>query len=185
MKQKSKRLRKDITTRVIDVETGEVKSEKTNTTYFPPRFDEEKGYLWWAQKAHTKSFCDVKFPEEVSMIDRGRLLTLMKHIQPGTNILGYRGHGGFRPYNVEQIANLINTTPEQTKRFLRRMEKAKIIKPIPGTVNGRVVNQYIVNPLYFFAGNRLSINLYDHFREELNPHLPDYVKIEFAKGLAE
>lgn len=185
MKQKSKRLRKDITTTVIDTQTGEVKSEKKNVTYFSPHFDEEKGYLWWHKKSYTKSFCEIAFPEKVSMIDRGRLVTLSKYVWSNTNMLGYRGHGGVKAYGVEQIAELIETTPDQAARFLKRMEKAKVIKPISVPFDDRVEIQYYVNPLYFFSSNRLSLNLYAIFHEELNPHLPDYVKQEFAKGLPE
>ncbi len=186
MGQKSnmKRLRKEVSETITNLQTGEVTKGKTSVTYFPPRFDEEKGYLWWPQKAHTRSFCAVHYPREVSMIDRGRLATLAKYIWSKTNMLGYKGHGGIRPYTVNQIAKLIETDVNQAERFLGRMAKFSIIKPIKVPFGEMVETQYYINPLYFFAGNRLSLNLYLIFREELDAHIPDYIKEEFAKGAA-
>ncbi len=177
-----KKIKRDTVVTKTMVETGEVIDQYKQTTYFPARFDEEKGYLWKVQSNGARMFSEVPFPEKMSMIDRGRMVTLAKHIWSKTNMLGYRGHGGVRPYSVKQIGELIDLSPEQTERFLKRMYGLEMIKPVSVPFGERIEIQYYVNPLYFFSGNRLSLNLYALFHEELEKHLPDWVKEEFAKA---
>lgn len=184
-KQNMKRLRRDTKTTITDMETGEIKPGKSSITYFPPRFDEEKGYLWWTQKTYAKMFCSVPYPKDLSMIDRGRLATLAKCIWSKTNMLGYKGHGGIRPYDIGQIAKIIETDVKQAAKFMNRMAAARIIKPVKVPFGERIETQYYVNPLYFFADNRLSLNLYLIFREELDAHIPAWVKEEYSRGIQE
>jgi len=184
-KSNMKKIRKDTTVTKTRVDTGEVVDQYSQTSYFPARFDEEKGYLWKPQKGSSRMFHEVPFPEGMSMIDRGRMVTLAKHIWSKTNILGYRGHGGFRPYSVKQIGDLINLTEEQAERFLKRMQKIEMVKPVSVPFGERNEIQYYVNPLYFFSGSRLSLNLYALFYVELERHLPGWVKEEFAKAKPE
>lgn len=181
-KRNLRKVREDTVITRTDTRTGEVLGQKKKVNFFPARFDEEKGYLWKPQKSSARMFNDVPFPKKMSMIDRGRMATLAKHIWSKTNMLGYKGHGGIRPYSVEQLGKLIDLNVEQTERFLKRMYALEMIKPIQVPFGERIEIQYYVNPLYFFSNNRLSLNLYLLFREELDKHLPDWVKEEFSKA---
>lgn len=179
MKQK---IRQEIVRTNIDSKTGEVLGQTKQVRHFDAKFNPNRGYLWWNQKGGSKSFFNVPYPQDMSMIDRGRLATLSKCIWGDTNCLGYRGHGGFRPYDVEQIGKLINLSAEQAERFLARMKKMGVIKPIFVTFEKRDEIQYYINPLYYFSSKYLSSNLYALFHEELEEHIPDWVKEEFAKA---
>jgi len=164
--------------------TGEAVGQYTKTTFCNARFDDERGYLWKPKSGGARMFNGVPFPREMSMIDRGRMATLSKHILSKTNMLGYYGHGGVRPYTVDQIGRLISLTPEQSGRFIKRMQTLEIIKPIPVPFGERTEIQYYINPLYFFGNSRLSLNLYVLFHEELDKHLPEWVKDEFSKAVS-
>lgn len=164
-----------------DVETGERIHQRTKTRYLSKRFDAGKGYLW-RSGAGVKSFFDVPFPESMSMIDRGRMATLSRHIWHDTNALVYRGHGRLKPYDVAGIGLLLGLSPAQADAFIKRMKKLRIIKQIPVPFGEKIEQQYYVNPLYYFRGPRLSGNLYALFHEELEEYVPDWVKEEFAKA---
>lgn len=180
-KPKMNQLLKETVATTKNLSTGQVMKTETRSMFISPQFDEERGYLWWNQKEHSKSFKTVPFPDEMSMIDRGRMATLAKCILGKSNMLGYKGHGGLRPYVVEQIAKIIKTDVKQAQRFLTRMEKLRIIKLISVPFGERTEIQIYVNPVYFFAGSRLSLNLYLLFQDEMKHHVPDWVKDEFAK----
>jgi len=177
-----KKIREDTVKTKIDTSTGEILGVQSKTSYFSARFDEARGYLWKPQKGGARMFNEVPFPAAMSMIDRGRMATLAKHIWSNTNMLGYRGHGGVRPYSSSRIGELVGLSPEQSERFLKRMEGLEIVKSIKVPFGDRVEVQYYINPLYFFSGSRLSLNLYALFHEELEKHLPGWVKEEFAKA---
>lgn len=182
-KKMNQKIRQEIVKTNTDAATGEVLGQTKQVRHFDAKFNRVRGYLWWNQKGGAKSFFDIPFPKDMSMIDRGRLATLSKYIWGDTNCLGYRGHGGFSPYSVEQVAKLIEVNSEQAERFLVRMKKMGIIKPIFVTFGERCETQYYINPLYYFSNRYLSANLYALFHEELEAYLPDWVKEEFAKGV--
>ena len=179
MKQK---VRQEIVKTNIDTKTGEVLRQTKQVRHFDAKFNSDRGYLWWNRRGGAKIFFNIPYPEEMSMIDRGRLATLSKHIWGDTNCLGYRGHGGFKPYNLEQIGKLVNLSEPQAKRFLMRMKKMGTIKPVFVTFGDRYETQYYINPLYYFSSRYLSANLYALFHDELEEYLPDWVKEEFAKA---
>jgi len=179
MKQK---IKQEIVRTNMDEQTGEILSQTKQVRHFDAKFNPGKGYLWWNQKGGAKCFFNIPYPKEMSMIDRGRLATLSKCIWGDTNCLGYRGHGGFRPYDIEQIGELIQLGKEQAERFLSRMKKMGVIKPIFVAFGESYETQYYINPLYYFSSRYLSGNLYALFHEELEDHLPDWVKAEFAKA---
>jgi len=177
MKQK---IRQEIVKTNLDDQTGELLGQTKQVRHFDAKFNPGRGYLWWNQKGGVKSFFNIPYPKDMSMIDRGRLATLSKYIWGDTNCLGYRGHGGFKPYDVEQIGELIELNMAQTERFLARMKKMGIIKPVYVAFGDKYETQYYINPLYYFSNRYLSANLYTLFHEELEDHLPEWVKQEFA-----
>lgn len=175
MKKKRKIIK---TTTYEDRRTGEVKSGRVQ--FIDCSFDEEKGYLFWNRKKFAKTFQDVEYPEDLSMIDRGRLATLAKKIYSNTNMLGYRGNGGVRPYDIEGIGQLVGLKKSQAYSFVNRMIEKKFLKSVPVKFGDKIENQYYMNPVYFFSSNRLNLNLYLLFREELDSVLPEWVKNEYA-----
>lgn len=167
-------------TKYIDEKTGEIRHGRVQ--YIDAAFDEEKGYLFWNRKKFAKTFQDIDYPDDLSMIDRGRLATLAKKIYSNTNMLGYRGNGGVRPYDIEGIGRLVGLKRSQSYSFVNRMIEMRTLKAVPVQFGDRTETQYYMNPVYFFSSNRLSLNLYLLFREELDAVIPDWVKREFAAG---
>lgn len=172
---------REVTTQDVDLETGEIINEFKKQSYYSKRFDIGKGYLWRTNGSGAKTFFDVPYPETMSMIDRGRMATLAKYIWSNTNMLGYRGHGRIKPYDVESIGEIINLNKKQAHSFMRRMIKQGIIKQIDVPFGEELETQYYVNPIYYFVGPRLSGNLYALFHRELEHYLPEWVRLEFAK----
>lgn len=176
----SKKLVRETNSTVFNPHTGETTLEKKEISFLNPWFDEEKGYLLWPRKNFAKSYQTIDFPKELNWAERGRLATLAKKIWSNTNMLGYRGNGGIRPYDIKQIGEIIGLKERAAGRFMRKMELLKIIKQIPVKFGERTEIQYYFNPVYYFSNSRLSFNLYLLFREELDVFVPDWVKKEFA-----
>lgn len=165
--------------RYINTETGEVFGEKNH--FFPAAFDEEKGYLFWVRKNSCRSFHDVEFPPEMTDIDIGRMTRLSKKVWSNTNMLGYRGNGGIKPYDIEKIAEVLRLKPRQTRNFISKMIKLGVMAKVKVEVGGKKETHYYLNPIYFFSGNRIPLNLYLIFREQLDAVLPEWVKEKFAE----
>lgn len=166
-------------TETWDDDTGEMLARKERV--FPARFDEEKGYLLWHRKDFARSFMDVEFPAGMTMDDIGRMTLLAKRIWSQTNMLGYRGNGGVRPYGIEQIGQVIKCGPRQARRFLDRMIRLGLMARVKVKVSAKEETQWYINPVYFFSCNRLSLNLYLIFREQLDAVLPDWVKQKYGQ----
>jgi hypothetical protein len=161
----------------IDDVTGELYGK--NVRHIAAAFDEEKGYLFWARKSFSKSFMGVDFPVQMTMKERGQMATLAKKIWSTTNMLGYRGNGGVKPYSVEQIGQILGMKPYQANTFMRKMIHMGIIAKAVVRVGDRTDVQYYVNPIYFFSSNRIPLNLYLLFRKELDGILPEWVKRKY------
>jgi len=166
-------------TRIVNIETGEVL--KKNVHPIAPVFDEEKGYLFWPRKSFAKSFIDIDFPAEMSFKEIGQMTTLAKTMCPKTNMLGYRGNGGARPYNIDKIGAVIGLKPSQSYSFVRKMIRLGIMAEVKIKTGGKVEVQYYVNPIYFFSGNRINLNLYLIFHRQLDAHLPGWVKQKYKE----
>lgn len=162
--------------RITD-EKGNTVSEKR--TKFPDRFDEEKGYLFWNQTSFVKTFQDASLSDSITKIDMANLYLLSKKIYSNTNMIGHRSNGGIRPLSIEQMADVIKDTKRHAVTFLNRMIKERIIAKIDIYLGKDVVTQYYFNPIYFFSSNRLSLNLYLLFQQDLDPLLSQYVRQKF------
>lgn len=160
-------------TQYIDENTGEICADKAR--FISAAFDEEKGYLFWVRKNFAKSFQDVDFPSEMSFTEIGRMAKLAKKIWSNTNMLGYRGHGGIKPYNVEMIGEVIGLKPRQAARFVDKMIRLGVMAKVTVQAEKKREVHYYINPLYFFSSNRLPLNLYLIFRNQLDPFLPNWV----------
>jgi hypothetical protein len=167
-------------TRLIDTQTGEIVNNKVE--YISCSFDEQKGYLFWARKSFSKSFQDVEYPPEMSFKERGQMATLAKRIWSTTNMLGYRGRGGVRPFSIEQIGMIVGLKPYQAAKFVRKMIRVGMIAQVDVRLEKGRETQYYVNPIYFFSSNRIPLNLYLIFRKQLDAVLPAWVKQKFAEA---
>ena len=161
-----------------NTETGET---YTNKKFFSAQFDEEKGYLLWNRKSHNKMYHDIRLPKELSWNDKGRIAELSQHIWRDTNILAYRGNGGIKPYSLDQIGELIGLRNKQLRLFMNKMIKHKVIAKVNLRLGDSDEYHYYVNPLYFFSGKRLNLNLYLLFQSSLNEYLPDWVIAKFIE----
>lgn len=158
--------------RITDDDGVVHKEEERN---FPPHFDEEKGYLFWHRKNFAKTYQDVPFPDSMSVMDIGRMTLLSKKIWSNTNMLGYRGNGGVKPYTVEQLGMIIGCGPRQAHRFVARMIELGVMARVETKVEGSREVQFYINPVYFFSSNRVPLNLYLIFRKQLDAVLPWWV----------
>jgi len=165
-------------TQYIDKDTGVI--QKENIQFIAAAFHEEKGYLFWARKNFAKSFVDVDFPKAMTMKERGQMATLAKKMWSTTNMLGYRGNGGIKSYDDEQIGYIIGLKSYQAKSFMRKMIKVGMIAKVTVMTEGERVTQYYINPIYFFGSNRIPLNLYLIFKTQLDKVLPSWVLEKYA-----
>lgn len=163
----------------VDSSTGEIKHRSIQR--ITPAFDDERGYLFWVRKSFAKSFSDVPFPQEMTDADVGRMARLSKCIWSNTNMLGYRGNKGVRPYDTDKIADVLGISVRQAQRFIRKMIRVGMMAQVTVKVEGVVETHYYINPIYFFSSNRIPLNLYLIFRRQLDKVLPEWVKKEFAE----
>jgi len=168
--------------RWVNTNTGEVSGESSKE--FPPHFDEERGYLFWHRKQFVKTFADVPFPVDMTLEDIGRMTLLSKRVYSQTNMLGYRGNGGVKSYSMDQVGEIIHCGPRQARRFFERMVKFGLMAKVKVVVGVCDELQWYLNPIYFFSNNRLPLNLYLLFREQLNAVLPRWVIERFGEQKA-
>lgn len=166
-------------TRYIDDHTGEIC--KDNVQYISAAFNEEKGYLFWARKSFAKSFQDVPYPKTMTMLEIGQMAVLAKHIWSNTNMLGYRGNGGIKPYDMTGIGNIIGVGQRRAQQFVSKMIRLGMLARVEVKAGDRVDVQYYVNPIYFFTSNRIPLNLYLIFRKQLDNEFPEWVKAKYAE----
>lgn len=161
-------------TTIVDEQTGEIVSRKQQG--IGNRFDPEKGYLFRNQAGGFSQFYDVPFPPAMSDIDIGRMTRLAKKMWGTTNMLGYRGNGGVKPYDIDGIAGVIGLEQRQTYSFIKKMINLGVIAKVRIESKGKTDYQYYVNPLYYNSSNRIPLNLYLLFRSQLDPYIPSWAK---------
>ena len=164
---------KKITT-IVDEETGEVVSHKQQG--IGKRFDPEKGYLFRNQAGGFSQFYDVPFPSGMTDMEIGRMTRLAKKMWGSTNMLGYRGNGGVKPYDVDAIAKVIGLKQRQAYNFMSKMINLGVVAKVRIESKGQIDYQYYVNPLYYNSSNRIPLNLYLLFRTQLDPYVPSWAK---------
>jgi hypothetical protein len=161
-------------TTLVDTETGEVVSQKQQGV--GKRFDPEKGYLFRNQAGGFSQFYDVPFPAGMTDVEIGRMTRLAKKMWGNTNMLGYRGNGGVKPYDVDGIAKVIGLQQRQTYNFVNKMIDLGVVAKVRIECKGQVDYQYYVNPLYYNSSNRIPLSLYLLFRKQLDPYIPSWAK---------
>jgi hypothetical protein len=168
--------------RNIDKETGEVLS--TIQTEIPDAMNDE-GYRVPTNKKGSKIFTDVSFPANVTDSEIGKMTRLSKLMIGSTNMLGYRVRGAIKPYTDSEIADIAGISGWRGKAFVEKMVKEKLIGRFDMIIGNQKRTQYYINPVYFFAGKRIGLDLYLMFQEELNQILPDWVQKSFAYAVRE
>lgn len=168
--------------RDISQKTGEVYSEKRQ--FIEDVFTEE-GYRVPPRKAGVKMFNTIPLPKAMTYNEKGRIGDLAKCMISVTNMLGYRSGGNILPYTAQHIINLVELSSKRGKQFLKKMIDLGVMQTNTRKYAGIESTEYYINPIYFFAGKRISFNLYLLFREHLDPILPLWVKKEFLRAVSE
>jgi hypothetical protein len=163
---------------VVTNDFGEVISEKSLA--YKGRFDAESGYLFWSQRNFVKSFPGVELPEELTDDERGKMDRLSHKVFSNTNMLAYQSRDGVTPYGMKDIQDTLKVGQRQTYRFVDKMLRLGIMARNTIDCKGERTIQYYLNPMYYFSSNRLSLNLYLLFKEQLDEVLPKYVIQNFT-----
>ncbi len=162
---------------IIDPRTGEVVSEFIAD--FTDTLNEE-GYRFPSHKLGARMFADIEFPEAMTDAEIGRMTRLARrYMIPKTNMIGYRQGRTINPYSAREIGELVGLNADSKRKvFVAKMLRLRVLQRIQ-TNSGP---QYYVNPAYFMAnGQRLSLDLFLLFRDELTPILPAWVMAEFLR----
>jgi hypothetical protein len=136
------------------------------------------GYRMPSHKLGARIFNDVQFPDEMSYGDIGKMTCLAKLMIAKNNMLGYRGQGKIIPYTMEEIGGLVGLSGRRAKEFVWKMINLKVM--CREQSGGEV--RCFINPAYFLAnGQRLSLDLFIRFQEDLISLLPKWVINEFLE----
>ena len=169
----------------IDTSTGEVCKQREQR--YEPTLTEE-GYKVPGHKAGAKIFEGVAFPESMTHAEIGKMTILAKNMIPISNMLGYRSKGCILSYTEAHITAMVGLSPKRGRQFIQKMIDLGVMQRVIRQYDDQEYIEFYINPAYFFAGKRISLNLYLLFREHLDPLLPSWVKQEFvklAKGFSE
>ena len=165
-----------------DHQTGEVLSRKQK--YIPDVLNEE-GYKVPIHKLGAKLFSEVSFPAGMTDAEIGKMARLAKLMIADSNMLGYRTRAGIKAYTETQIIEIVTLSRKRGREFLQKMLKMKVMQVSTRKYGEVQQEEYYINPAYFFAGKRISINLYLLFRESLDGVLPKWIIKEFMKAAGE
>lgn len=159
-------------TRSVDSLTGQIISRNEYSINY---WDDEKGYLFWRNKAATKSFEGMDLPDDLKDYEVAMLYRLSKRIYKNSNMIMYRSGNVMKAMQIEHIAKYLCMSDRQVKTFMRNMISRKIIARADVKIGNDVQVQYYINPMFFFSGKWLSLNLYLLFKKELDCYLPVWV----------
>lgn len=140
----------------------------------------EQGYRFPAHKMGARIFSDVTFPIEMTDSDVGKMTRLSKVMVGKTNMLGYRRGRRIEGYTAEEIGELVGLKTKRTARnFVNKMVRLHVMRKVDGV-------GFYINPAYFMAnGQRLSLDLFLLFKEDLKAVIPSWVIIEFIRQAKE
>ena len=94
-------------------------------------------------------------------------------------MLAYRTGNNIRAMEIKHIAKAIYMSERCCTIFINKMIRKRILaKAIVEIGNVRQI-QFYMNPIYFFNGKWLSLNLYLLFKSDLDFLLPEWVKLKF------
>lgn len=160
-------------TQIID-NNGAVVSERSSP--FKAMLNND-GYKVPIHKLGAKIFADVKFPETLTHADIGRMTCLSKLMIGKTNFLGYRKGREIEAYTEKELTDFIKLKDRQGRQFIKKMCSLHIMR--------KTETGYYINPLYYLTGQRLTLDLFLIFRDELKNFLPLWVIAEFLRQAKE
>jgi hypothetical protein len=166
----------------VDTKTGEVFGQKEK--YIADVLNED-GYKVPVHKLGAKLFADVAFPADMTDAEIGKMARLAKLMIADSNMLGYRTRAGIKAYTECEIIQIIHLSKKRGREFIQKMLSLKVMQRSTRKYGEIEQDEYYVNPAYFFAGRRISMNLYLLFREALDLILPAWVKKEFWRSAKE
>lgn len=154
----------------IDDKTGEVLSSKKMLVQ---DWFTEEGYLFWCQKAQSRQFSGITMPN-ISYEAKGIFGEMCRlYLRSGDNLLEVKTKGGYRPFDLNDLEVLLGVSTKQAKRRLDLFLREKMLAILDLTIGGEKKTWYVVNPIYYIAGKRLSYTTYKLFRNELQNLLSD------------
>lgn len=159
-------------TRSIDSVTGQIISRNEYSINY---WDDERGYLFWRNRAATKSFEGMDLPNDLKDYEVAKLYRLSKRIYKNSNMIMYRSGNVMKAMQIDHVAKYLNMSDRQVKTFMRNMIARKIIARVEVKISNDVQVQYYMNPMFFFSGKWLNVNLYLLFKKELDCYLPSWV----------
>jgi len=159
-------------------ENGEILGTKIRNMYNP--FDPVKGYNFKYKSRSIKNYLDIDLPKEFSDSELGKILRLSRLIYGNSNMLGRRVGNYIKEYTQSDIIKVFGLKDRQGRSLLKKMLDNKIIKPqVDPTEQNKKHVLYFFNPIYFFSGTYLNLNLFLLFQDELNAHLPPAIIEKF------
>lgn len=164
----------------VDADTGEVLSKNEQVQNYK-YFDPEKGYLFHPNKDSVKSFPGCGLPEDLTDSETARLYRLSLAMHKDSNLLCYKSRNAIKPMNTAKIAAYLRLSVRRTLLFLQCMIQRRIIGRVKVKIGNSQETQYYLNPIYFFCGKWLNVNLYFLFQRDLDKMLPKWVIQEFGE----
>lgn len=143
--------------KIVDGHTGEVEYDHSSEVRMY-LFKEEKGFLFAHNRRSVRSFPNIVWPD-LTNNELAYLFKLSRHMTEDNRIKGK---------TAQEMSKIIGLSNRRTYDFLFQMQGLHIIIKANGG--------YYINPLYFFVGKYLSSELYQLFKEELDPYLSDWAK---------
>lgn len=160
----------------VNASTGEIVSEKQ---WYIEDVLNEDGYKVPTHKKRAAMFADVRFPAEMTDTEIGKMARLSKLMISTSNMLGYKKGRCILPYTEKHIIDILDLSQYRGKEFIQKMIFIGVMQKTVRKIMTMETEEYYINPAYFFAGKRISLNLYLLFREHLNAVLPNWVIAEF------
>jgi len=167
---------------IIDAE-GEVQSEKS-TTYYPKLWsDKKEGGIIMPRNHHKKIYSNIKLSSVIK--NNGDLLKtymLTECIVKDTNRIGHCV--GRRPRFADErdIAEMLGITEKKAREYINRMIKARVIGKQVTTTGDITLVCFIFNPIYVNAGKFVPLDIYVLFREDIDQHIPLWMKAKYAEA---
>ena len=80
---------------------------------------------------------------------------------------------------IKHVAKAINMSERCCTIFINKMIRKRILAKAIVEIGDVRQIQFYMNPIYFFNGKWLSLNLYLLFKSDLDFLLPEWVKLKF------
>lgn len=161
---------KRITTRITDMESGEVVYEKDEDMRHE-RYTQDDKYQHIAN--NRKFFILVRpgFPKELRPADIGNLVKLCFCLSDDGVMLNERK----LPLKVPEMMDRLGMAQRAYYGFMNRLKAAGVVRSSDGA--------YYVNPVYLSPTRFVSLESYRVFADLLDERLPEWVKAKFRIAL--